>query len=91
MISEQYQAAICMGEEVKKLKTDITYLRNSLRSRSKYYGLDNLLDKKHRLGIHTNYMRKNGNFMRVPKQDNNPTSDCLAGSIKQYLKKTAPG
>ena len=56
-----------------------------------YYGFDGLLDKKHKLGVHTDYVRNSENSMRIPKQDNDPTSSCIAGSIERYLKKLAPG
>ena len=56
-----------------------------------YYGIDGILDKKHKLGVHTDYVRSTKNFMRVPKTDDDPTSNCLAGSIERYLKKLAPG
>ena len=56
-----------------------------------YYGVDGIVDKKHKLGVHTDYVRNTKNFMRVPKTDDDPTSNCLAGSIERYLKKLAPG
>ena len=56
-----------------------------------YYGVDGIVDKKHKLGVHTDYVRNTKNFMRVPKTDDDPTSNCLAGSIKRFLKKLAPG
>ena len=51
-----------------------------------YYGLDNFQDKKHKLGVHTDYVRNTEQFLRIPKEDDNPTSNCLAGSIERYLK-----
>ena len=56
-----------------------------------YYGLDGLLDKTLKLGVHTDYVRPTENNMRVPVIDNDPWSGDLGGSIARYLEKLAPG
>ena len=51
----------------------------------KYYGIDGLLDKTHKLSYHQDYVRETKNHMRLPKMNDDPTSDDLPGSIQRYL------
>lgn len=56
-----------------------------------YYGLDGLTDKTHKLDVNNDHVRENSDYMRLPVLDDNPWSSCLAGSIKRFLTKLAPG
>ena len=56
-----------------------------------YYGLDGLLDKTHKIDVHTDYVRDTKNTMRVPKMNDDPTSDDLGGCIERYIGKMARG
>ena len=57
----------------------------------KYYGTDGLLNKTHKLSYHQDYVRETKNHMRLPKMNDDPTSDDLLGAIQPYLQKMAPG
>jgi len=58
---------------------------------SEYYGLEGLTDKTHKLDVHNDHVRENSDYMRLPLLNEDPCSDCLAGSIKRYLHKLSPG
>jgi len=53
--------------------------------------LDGLTDKTHKLNVHNDHVRENSEYMRLPVLNDDPRSDCLAGSIKRFLQKMAPG
>ena len=56
----------------------------------KYYGIDCLMYKTHKLTYNTDYVRQTTNVMRVPKTNDDPRSNCLGGSIERFLNKLAP-
>jgi len=58
---------------------------------SEYYGLEGLTDKTHKLDVHNDHVRENSDYMRLPVLNDDPWSDCLAGSIKRFLQKLTAG
>ena len=56
-----------------------------------YYGFEGMLDKTNNLSYHQDYVRECKDAMRLPKMNDDPTSDDIAGSIERFLKKLAPG
>ena len=52
-----------------------------------YCGIEGLTNKTHKLNIN----KRTYEYMLLPIQDNNPTPSFLAGSLKRYLEKIAPG
>ena len=53
------------------------FSRGHLFAGYKYYGIDRLLDKTHRLSYHQYYVNKTKNIVRLPKMNDDPTSDDL--------------
>ena len=58
---------------------------------TEYYGLDGLTDKTHKLDVFNDHVRENSEYMRLPVLNDDPWSNCVAGSIKRFLPKLAPG
>ena len=57
-----------------------------------YYGVDGILDKTTILSTNNAYVRDSTkDHMRLPVQDDDPFSSCLAGSTKRFLCKLSPG
>ena len=46
-----------------------------------YYGIDGLVDKTHKIDVHTDYVRDTQDIMRTPVMNDDPTSDDLGGCI----------
>ena len=56
-----------------------------------YYGFEGLIDKTNNLSYNQDYVRDCKDAMRLPKMNNDPTSNDIAGSIERFLKKLSPG
>ena len=57
-----------------------------------FYGVDRILDKTTMLSTNNAYVRDSTkDHMRLPVQDDDLFSSCLAGSTKRFLDKLSPG
>lgn len=57
-------------------------------TRQEFYGVDGILDKATTLSTNNTYVREiTKDHMRLPVQDDDPSSSCLVGSTKRFLDK----
>ena len=56
-----------------------------------HYSVNDLQDKTHKLSIYTDHVRDTKDCMRVPKLNDDPTSDDFGGCIERWLAKLSPG